>query len=83
MLYTEKTETEGKFAKIIFPKVSFKTRTYNQLIKQSKSISKLCGDIKEFRVQSAQRFSCGQKISIDYSTHAIRVCVCEKFSQKV
>jgi hypothetical protein len=47
MLHTENTETEAKFAKIIFPKVSFKTRMNNQLIKQSNSISKLCKDIKE------------------------------------
>jgi hypothetical protein len=30
---------------------------------------------KELRVQLAQRFSYGQKISIDYSTHAMHVCV--------
>jgi hypothetical protein len=43
--------------KNIFSKVSFKTRMYNQLIKQSKSISKICRDIKEsFRVQSAPKF---------------------------
>jgi hypothetical protein len=33
--------------KIIFPKVSFKTRMYNQLIKQLNSISKICKDIIE------------------------------------
>jgi hypothetical protein len=47
MLHTEKTEAEEKFAEIIFPKVSFRTCMYNQLIKQSNSISKLCKDIKE------------------------------------
>jgi hypothetical protein len=47
MLHTEKTETEGKFAEIIFPKVSFRTCKYNQLIKQSNSILKLRRDIKE------------------------------------
>jgi len=46
-LHTEKAETEGKFAEIIFPKVNFKTRMYNQLIKQSNSISKLRRDIEE------------------------------------
>jgi hypothetical protein len=30
-----------------FPKVSFKTRMYNQLIKQSNSIAKICKDINE------------------------------------
>jgi hypothetical protein len=47
MLHTEKTETEGKFAENIFPKVSFRTHMYNQLIRQSNSISKLRRDIKE------------------------------------
>jgi hypothetical protein len=46
-LHTEKTETEGKFIENIFPKDSFRTRMYNQLIKQSNSISKLCRDIKK------------------------------------
>jgi len=33
--------------KYFFPKVSFRTRMYNQLIKQSNSIAKICRDINE------------------------------------
>jgi hypothetical protein len=36
-----------KLAENIFPNISFKTCMYNQMIKQSDSISKLCRDIKE------------------------------------
>jgi hypothetical protein len=43
----KRQKPEEKFAEIIFPKVSFGTRMYNRLIKQSNSISKPSSDIRE------------------------------------
>jgi hypothetical protein len=40
-------KTEEKFAEINFPKVSYITHMYNQLITQSNSVSKLSRDIRE------------------------------------
>jgi hypothetical protein len=45
---------------------------YNQLIKQSDSISKICRDIKE---SFSTNISCRQKYQIDYSTHAMHMCM--------
>jgi hypothetical protein len=47
MLHTENMKLEQNLQKNIFPKVSSRTRMYNQLIKQSNSIAKLCKDINE------------------------------------
>jgi hypothetical protein len=47
MLHTENLKLEENLLKNIFPKVSFKTHIYNQLIRQSNSIAKICKDINE------------------------------------
>jgi hypothetical protein len=46
-LHTEIYNLRKFTKKLFFPKVSFKTRIYNQLIKQSNSIAKICKDINE------------------------------------
>jgi len=46
-LHTENLKLEENLQKNIFPKVSLRTRIYNQLIKQSNSIAEICKDINE------------------------------------
>jgi hypothetical protein len=47
MLHTENLKLEENLQNFFFTKVSFRTRMYNQLIKQSNSIAKICKDINE------------------------------------
>jgi hypothetical protein len=57
--FTLEAENRGKICrKIIFPEVSFRTRMYKKLIRQSNSNSKICKHIIDSQVINEHKFPC-------------------------